>query len=157
MSLDIVLNNTFNRFKIDTLQKVKESAPVKSGNLRDSITLSGSEPMANKEWTATISAAPYSKEVNEGRSETKFTGEYTVNRKAYQRRTKSGRTSYVPATSYTLRDKRPVQVSEGEFRTLSEVKGSEGSGFIDKHIEDASRRFQKILKEELAKYYSSVN
>ena len=153
MSLDIVLNNTFNRFKIDTLQKVKESAPVKSGHLRNSIAVKGNYPNA----TITISA-PYSQEVNNGMGEDrKFTGEYTVNRKAYQRRTKSGKMSYVPASSYTLRDKRPVQVSEGVFRTLSEVKGSEGSGFIDKHIEDASRRFQKILKEELAKYYSSVN
>ncbi len=149
MSLDKVFKNTFNRFKIDTLQKVKESAPVKSGNLRDSISVAGTYPKA------VISvAAPYSSEVNEGVGEDrKFTGDYTVNRKAYQRRTKNGRMSYVPASSYILRDKRPVQVSEGVFRTLSEVKGSEGSGFIDKHLEDASERYEKILKEELAKYY----
>ena len=149
MSLDKVFKNTFNRFKIDTLQKVKESAPVKSGNLRDSISVAGTYPKA------VISvAAPYSAEVNRGVGEDrKFTGDYTVNRKAYQRRTKNGRMSYVPASSYTLTDKRPVQVSQGVFRTLSEVKGSEGSGFIDKHLEDASERYEKILKEELAKYY----
>jgi hypothetical protein len=149
MSLDKVFEETFNRFKIDTLQKVKESAPVKSGNLRDSIAVTGRYPNA----TITISA-PYSEEVNKGVGEDKkFTGEYIVNRKAYQRRTKSGKMSHVPASSYTLRDKRPVQVSKGVFRTLSEVKGSEGSGFIDKHVEDAGERYGKILKEELAKYY----
>ena len=149
MSLDKVFKNTFNRFKIDTLQKVKESAPVKSGNLRESIAVTGNYPKA----IISISA-PYSGKDNKGVGEDKkFTGDYTVNRKAYQRRTKNGRMSYVPASSYTLRDKRPVQVSEGVFRTLSEVKGSEGSGFIDKHIEDASERYEKILKEELAKYY----
>ena len=149
MSLDKVFKEAFNRFKVDTLQKVKESAPVKSGNLRESIAVTGNYPKA----IISISA-PYSGKVNKGVGEDKkFTGDYTVNRKAYQRRTKNGRTSYVPASSYTLRDKRPVQVSEGVFRTLSEVKSSEGSGFIDKHIEDASERYEKILKEELAKYY----
>jgi len=149
MSFYKALEETFNRFKIDTLQKVKESAPVKSGKLQDSISVRGNYPKA------VISvAAPYSAEVNRGVGEDrKFTGDYTVNRKAYQRRTKNGRMSYVPASSYTLTDKRPVQVSQGVFRTLSEVKGSEGSGFIDKHVEDASERFEKILKEELAKYY----
>ena len=149
MSLDKVFKETFNRFTIDTLEKVKESVPVKSGNLKESITVTGAYPKA----TITVSA-PYSEEVNKGVGEDKkFTGDYTVNRKAYQRRTKSGKLSYVPASSYILRDKRPVQVSKGVFRTLSEVKGSEGSGFIDKHIEDAGERFEKILKEELAKYY----
>lgn len=149
MSLDKVFKATFDRFKIDTLQKVKESAPVKSGNLRDSIAITGSYPNV-----AINISAPYSEEVNKGVGEDKkFTGDYTVNRKAYQRRTKSGKMSHVPASSYTLRDKRPVQVSKGVFRTLSEVKGSEGSGFIDKHIEDAGERYIKILKKELAKYY----
>jgi len=149
MSLDKVFKEAFNRFKVDTLQKVKESAPVKSGKLQESIAVTGNYPKA----IISVSA-PYSSEVNRGVGEDrKFTGDYTVNRKAYQRRTKNGRMSYVPASSYTLTDKRPVQVSQGVFRTLSEVKGSEGSGFIDKHVEDASERFEKILKEELAKYY----
>ena len=149
MSLDKAFKEAFNKFTIDTLQKVEESAPVKSGNLKESITAAGTYPKA----TITASA-PYSEEVNKGVGEDrKFTGDYIVNRKAYQRKTKRGKTSYVPASSYTLRDKRPVQIAKGVFRTLSEVKGSEGSGFIDKHIEDAGERFEKILKKELAKYY----
>ena len=39
MSLDKVFKETFNRFTIDTLEKVKESVPVKSGNLKESITI----------------------------------------------------------------------------------------------------------------------